>query len=248
MSVENKNNNETEHDDEVIIIEEKSKSSHWVAGVTLVIGLIAGGLIGSSVSDNKWSETYTQLESQSKDYQGQLKDASTKSAEVDVLIAQEKQKALEAQKQELDEQKAQAVAEEAKKYTTLSKEVKTLKSKKTSLSMQVEEQNKQIDQLTNQVDLQVTMLTRSKQLFQRQLQLKEEAGDLQVKIDVISGNEKKLAKDCAVYLEGKSWDAKSDVCKKQEKANKQISQLKDELQLLQMDIKEIDSISESIGM
>ncbi|MUK63100.1 hypothetical protein GNP81_05490 [Aliivibrio fischeri] len=248
MSVENQTRTSDEHDEDVIIIEEKSKASHWVAGVTLIIGAVAGGLIGSSISENKWTEAYTQLETQTKQYQSQLTQAKEKSAEVDVLVEKEKQQALEAQKQTLDEEKAQAIVEESKKHATLTKEVSALKSQKASLEMQVEEQNKQIDKLTNQVDLQVTMLTRAKQLFQRQLQLKEEASALEVKLEVTTSNEKRLAKECEVYLEGKSWDVKSDVCQRQEAAKKLITQYNDELQLLQMDIKEIDSISESIGM
>ncbi|MCE7553645.1 hypothetical protein [Aliivibrio fischeri] len=248
MSVENQTRTSDEHDEDVIIIEEKSKASHWVAGVTLIIGAVAGGLIGSSISENKWTEAYTQLETQTKQYQSQLTQAKEKSAEVDVLVEKEKQQALEAQKQTLDEEKVQAIVEESKKHAALTKEVGVLKSQKASLEMQVEEQNKQIDKLTNQVDLQVTMLTRAKQLFQRQLQLKEEASALEVKIEVTTSNEKRLAKECEVYLEGKSWDVKSDVCQRQEAAKKLIAQYNDELQLLQMDIKEIDSISESIGM
>lgn len=248
MSVENQTRATDEHDEDVIIIEEKSKSSHWVAGVTLIIGVIAGGLIGSSVSDNKWSDTYAQLEAKTKQYQTELKQANVKSTEVDALIEQEKQQALEEQKKTLDEEKNQAIVTESKKQASMKKEVGALKSQNASLGMQVEEQNKQIDKLTNQVDLQITMLSRAKQLFQRQLQLKEEASDLEVKIEVTKSNEKKLAKECAVYLEGKSWDVKSDVCKRQEMAKKQIAGYNDELQLLQMDIKEIDSISDDLGM
>jgi predicted RNase H-like nuclease (RuvC/YqgF family) len=248
VSVENQTRTTDDHDEDVIIIEEKSKTSHWVAGVTLIIGAIAGGLIGSSVSDNKWSEAYAQLEVKAKQYQAELKQADVKSAELDVLIATEKEQALEEQKKVNAEDKAQAIAVEAKKRTSITKEVGALKSHNASLGMQVEEQDKQITQLTNQVDLQLTMLSRAKQLFQRQLQIKEEASALQVKVEVTTANEKQLAKECKVYLEGKSWDVKSDVCKRQEEAKNLITQYNDELQLLQMDIKEIDRISEDLGM
>lgn len=117
MSVENQTRTSDEHDEDVIIIEEKSKASHWVAGVTLIIGAVAGGLIGSSISENKWTEAYTQLETQTKQYQTQLTQAQEKSAEVDVLVEKEKQQALEVQKQTLDEEKAQAIVEESKKNT-----------------------------------------------------------------------------------------------------------------------------------
>lgn len=248
MSVENQTRMTDDHDDDVIIIEEKSKLSHWVAGVTLIIGAIAGGLVGSSVSDSKWSAAYTQLEVKTKQYQTDLNQAEFKSSELDVLIAKEKQQALQAQKKSLDEEKAQAILLESKKHSSLISEVETLQSRGASLEMQVEEQNKQINKLTHQVDLQITMLSRSKQLFQRQLQLKEEANHLEMKIDTASTTESKLEKECKVYLEGKSWDVKSDVCKQQEEAQKQINQYNDELQLLQMDIKEIDLISEDLGM
>ncbi|MCP3700462.1 MAG: hypothetical protein GY920_18415 [Aliivibrio sp.] len=248
MSVENQTRTTDDHDEDVIIIEEKSKTSHWVAGVTLIIGAITGGLIGSSLSDNKWSAAYTQLEAKAKQYQTELKQANEKSAELDILISKEKEQALEAQQKEHDVEKTQLLSTEADKRSSLSKSVGALTSQTASLEMQVEEQDKQITTLSNQVDLQLTMLSRAKQLFQRQLQLKEEAGDLEVKIEVTGANEKQLAKDCAVYLEGKSWDVKSDVCKRQEEAKKQIAQYNDELQLLQMDIKEIDRISEDLGM
>lgn len=248
MSVENQTKTTEEHDEDVIIIEEKSKTSHWIAGITLIIGVITGGLIGSSVSENKWSAAYTQLEAKTKQYQSELKQAGQKSAKLDILITQEKEQALEAQKKANEEEKTQAIAAEMEKRSSLSKSVSALTSQKTSLEMQVEEQNKQITQLSNQVELQLTMLSRSKQLFQRQLQIKEEASALEVKIEVTSANEKQLKKECAVYLEGKSWDVKSDVCKREETAKKQIAEYNDELQLLQMDITEIDSISEDLGM
>ncbi|MDD9194580.1 hypothetical protein PVK62_01870 [Aliivibrio sp. S3MY1] len=248
MSVENQTRTTDDHDEDVIIIEEKSKTSHWVAGVTLIIGAIAGGLIGSSVSDNKWSEAYAQLEVKTKQYQAELKQAGVKSTELDALILTEKEQALKEQKKVNEEDKAQAIAAEAKKRASITKEVGVLKSHNASLGMQVEEQDKQITQLTNQVDLQLTMLSRAKQLFQRQLQLKEEASALQIKVEVTTTNEKQLAKECKVYLEGKSWDVKSDVCKRQEEAKNLITQYNDELQLLQMDIIEIDRISEDLGM
>lgn len=248
MSVENQNQTAEEHDEDVIIIEEKSKGNHWVAGLTLLVGAIAGGLIGSSISDNTWSEKYAQLEQKIQQHQTELQQAATKTAELDSLIKQEKEQALALQKKALEEEKQQAILTEAKKATQLTKNVGALESQKASLEMQVEEQDKQIIKLANQVDLQVTMLSQAKQLFQRQLQLKEEASKIEMKIETTSASEDKLAKECAVYLEGKSWDVKSDVCKRQEEAKKQINQYNDDLQLLQMDIKEIDMISEDLGM
>ncbi len=249
VSIENTTN---DGDENVIVIEEKAKSNHWVAGVTLIIGIVIGGLVGSALSENKWAETYAELTTKSEEkdklYQEQLDKNKLIESSQAASNADEIKLALEEQEKTHNQEKEQLLSFESDKRAPLNERIKLLASQNTSLEMQVKEQDEQIVKLINQVELQLTMLSRSKQLFQRQMLLKEEQNTLQTKLNAAVENEQQLAKNCALYQEGKSWDAKSDACKRQEQANKQVSQYNEQLQQLRMDIREIDYINEDLGM
>ncbi|GHY13277.1 hypothetical protein VCSRO69_0614 [Vibrio cholerae] len=96
--------------------------------------------------------------------------------------------------------------------------------------------------------MQVTMLERSRELFQRELKIKQELEGLQKERDSLVPKLKVLKKECDIYLEGKSWDAKSDACDKQDEANSRVSQIDQMIRVHQMDLEEIKALSEEIGL
>ncbi|NMV28556.1 chromosome partitioning protein ParA, partial [Vibrio parahaemolyticus] len=58
----------------------------------------------------------------------------------------------------------------------------------------------------------------------------------------------KLKKECDVFLEGKSWDVKSDACDKHDEANSRLSQVDQMIEVYKMDLKQIKAITEDIGL
>ncbi|EKO3989532.1 chromosome partitioning protein ParA, partial [Vibrio fluvialis] len=93
-----------------------------------------------------------------------------------------------------------------------------------------------------------TMFERSRELFQKELKIKQEMEAMQKERDALVPQVKSLKKECDIYLEGKSWDAKSDACDKQDEANSRISQLDQMIRVHQMDLEQIKSLSEEIGL
>jgi hypothetical protein len=51
-----------------------------------------------------------------------------------------------------------------------------------------------------------------------------------------------------VYLEGKSWDVKSDVCNKHDEATSRLSQVDQLIEVHKMDLKQIKEMSEDMGL
>ncbi len=92
------------------------------------------------------------------------------------------------------------------------------------------------------------MFERSRELFQKELKIKQEMEAMQKERDALVPQVKSLKKECDIYLEGKSWDAKSDACDKQDEANSRISQLDQMIRVHQMDLEQIKSLSEEIGL
>lgn len=71
--------------------------------------------------------------------------------------------------------------------------------------------------------------------------LEKEREELQPKIS-------ELKKACDIYLEGTSWDAKSDSCDKQDEAQSRLSQVEQMIRVHQMDLKQMKALSDELGL
>ncbi|MCZ4372631.1 chromosome partitioning protein ParA [Vibrio diazotrophicus] len=236
-----------DHDD-VVVIEQRDKRGVVYIAVAAVLGLALGGLIGSTVTASKWEKTYQVLEAQ---YQ---KSLETKTEEV-AVAEQNKTSAQE----EFDKQLAAAMDEQEQKHqqalANIESQLTELEKVNMSLEAQVAEQKAQLEQtaqqnakLNRQSDMQTTMLERSRELFQQELKIKQEVETLQKERDELVPKLKTLKKECDVYLEGKSWDATSDSCDKQDAASSRISQIDQMLRIHQMDLEQIKALSEELGL
>ena len=232
------------NDNEVLIIEKKSKMNFIFSGVVLVVGILIGATVATVFSYSKSLDNYLRFEEEIKGYQMKIAAADKKNKNIEAVIEEKKQEVVEEHKKELSFQKEQEKAN----VSALNQRISMLNSQKATLQKKIEKQDEEITQLTHQVDLQVTMLSRAKELFQRQLQLKEEASALRTKIEITAQNAEQLSEECKTYLNGKSWDTKSDVCQRQEEASAQLQLFKERLQVLDLDIKEIDNISDNLGV
>ncbi|WP_158120703.1 chromosome partitioning protein ParA [Vibrio metoecus] len=240
--------NEFDDNEEVVVIERRDKQGYLYIAIAAVLGMAFGGLIGSSVTTSRWEASYEALQNQLE----QLKNAKTevvKAAEVTEQNNDEQwhikmDQALDKQREEWQTESVQR----DKYVAELEKHILDLEQQLNEQKMALELANTHNNELNRQADIQATMLERSRELFQRELKIKQELEGLQKERDSLVPKIKVLKKECDIYLEGKSWDAKSDSCDKQDEANSRVSQIDQMIRVHQMDLEQIKSLSEEIGL
>lgn len=243
-------NKVTDHDenDDVVVIEQRDKKTYIYIAIASVLGLALGGLVGSSLTANQWQEAYQKLETQ---YQSAHRDKEQMASRVEDELA-----TVHSQVQDkLDMALVDAKAEHEKQLLSLQAQVQELEKVNLSLEEQVSAQKKQIadannqnTKLNHQADVQATLLERSRELFQRELKVKQQLEALQKERDLLEPKLPKLKEECDLFLDGTSWDVKSDSCDKQDEANSRLSQIDQMIRVHQMDLEQIKSLSEQIGL
>lgn len=239
---------DNQENDDVVVIEERDKRTHLYIIIAGVLGLALGGLIGSSLTAKKWESTYHTLEQQyqtlAEDKQKMVVQVEEKVATVDDQVTEKFNKAMEEQK-----------ANHAESLAKLEQQVKELEKVNLSLEEQISSQKEEIQtvssqntKLNRQADMQATMFERSRELFQQELKVKMELEALEKERESLGPKIKKLKKACDIYLEGTSWDAKSDSCDKQDEAQSRLSQVEQMIRVHQMDLKQMKSLSEELGL
>ncbi|UTZ30669.1 chromosome partitioning protein ParA [Vibrio campbellii] len=240
--------NNIEDQDEVVVIEERDKRTHIYIAIAAVLGLAFGGLAGSAMTASKWESTYQVLEEK---YQALAQDKTN-------LVSQVKTREAGIDK-EIDVKVAKLLTEKEEAHKT---ELKALQEQLTevekvnlSLESQVKEQKATLnttksenDKLNRQADMQATMFERSREVFRKELQISKELESLEKERQALMPKIEKLKKECDVFLEGKSWDVKSDACDKHDEANSRLSQVDQLIEVNKMDLKQIKEITEDMGL
>ncbi|ELE5025561.1 chromosome partitioning protein ParA [Vibrio fluvialis] len=242
------NQKQLDDNEDVVVIEERDKRSYLYIGIAAVLGLALGGLIGSSVTASKWEKAYQTLETQ---YQQAKSDDSAQQADVEqqtIAMNSEWENKLQAALNEQTEQHKTNLSKLEKQITELEKVNATLEGELSEQKDALAAADAKNSKLNRQADMQATMFERSRELFQKELKIKQEMEAMQKERDALVPQVKSLKKECDIYLEGKSWDAKSDACDKQDEANSRISQLDQMIRVHQMDLEQIKSLSEEIGL
>ncbi|AVH30472.1 chromosome partitioning protein ParA [Vibrio fluvialis] len=242
------NQKQLDDNEDVVVIEERDKRSYLYIGIAAVLGLALGGLIGSSVTASKWEKAYQTLETQ---YQQSKSDDSAQQADAEqqtIAMNSEWENKLQAALNEQTEQHKTNLSKLEKQITELEKVNATLESELSEQKDALAAADAKNSKLNRQADMQATMFERSRELFQKELKIKQEMEAMQKERDALVPQVKSLKKECDIYLEGKSWDAKSDACDKQDEANSRISQLDQMIRVHQMDLEQIKSLSEEIGL
>lgn len=240
--------NDRHENDDVVVIEERDKRTHLYIVIAGVLGLALGGLIGSTLTAQKWESTYQSLEKQYQtlvaDKQQMANQVEQRVAKVDDEVAEKLQLAIQAQQEE------HKMAVDA-----LQTQIEELKASKATLEEQVAEQKQQLStvssqnsQLNRQADMQATMFERSRELFQQELKVSQELEALEKEREELAPKIVELKKQCDIYLEGTSWDAKSDACDKQDEAQSRLSQVEQMIRVHQMDLKQMKALSEELGL
>jgi len=235
-------------EDDVVVIEERDKRSYLYIAIAGVLGLALGGIIGSSLTASKWQTTYVELQQQYQAIQQEKKQLVVTVEKRVANVDSEVEQKLQAKIEQL-QQNHQTEVEE------LNKQIVLLESHNTSLNQTIESQKSDLNvaeqqnsQLNQQADMQVSLLERSRELFQRELKVKQELEALSKELTELEPKLKALKKDCDAYLDGTSWDAKSDSCDKQDEASSRISQINQMMRVHQMDLEQIQAISERLGL
>ncbi len=240
--------NSIEEHEDVIVIEQRDKRTQVYIAIAAVLGLAFGGLVGSVLTANKWESTYQVLEEQ---YQILVQDKTQ-------LVSQVKLRE-EGLDKEIQDQVASLIAtkeeEHQKELQKLQNQLTEVEKVNLSLESQVKQQNVKItttksenEKLAHQSGIQATMLERSREVFQKELKVSQELESLEKEREKLIPSIKKLKKDCDVYLEGKSWDVKSDVCNRHDEATSRLSQVDQLIEVYKMDLKQIKEMSEDMGL
>lgn len=240
--------NQDENSDDVVIIEERDKRSYFYITIAAVLGIALGGLVGSLLTAAKWEATYSELQGQFQQWQDRAD-----------LLNSETTKNTEQQQQEWETKLQSQLDEQQEKYqeqlNELEKQLTMLEKVNLSLEQQLDKQKSalqaadaQNSRLNHQADMQAVLLDRSRELFQKELKVKQEMEQLQKEQQQLVTTIKSLKKECDIYLKGQSWDAKSDACDRQDEANSRLSQVEQMLRVHQMDLEQIKALSEEMGL
>ncbi|GLR04080.1 hypothetical protein GCM10007906_16670 [Vibrio hyugaensis] len=240
--------NNIEDQDEVVVIEERDKRTHFYIGIAAVLGLAFGGLVGSVLTANKWESTYQVLEEK---YQALVSDKSD-------LVSQVKTREAGLDK-EIEAKVATLLAEKEETHkaelNALQEQLTEVEKVNLSLEAQVKQQMDKLsstktenDKLNRQADMQATMFERSREVFKKEMQISQDLESLEKERESLLPKIEKLKKECDVFLEGKSWDVKSDACDKHDEANSRLSQIDQLIEVHKMDLKQIKEITEDMGL
>lgn len=235
-------------DDDVVVIEERDNRSRLYIIIAAVLGLALGGLVGSSLTASQWESTYQRLETQyqslAEDKQQLVTSVEEKVANVDEEVEEKLRLAMEQQQVqfELDsESLQQQIAELEKVNLSLEEQIAAQKS-------HIEQVSGQNSKLNRQADMQATMFERSRELFQQELKVQLELEALEEERSTLEPKIIAFKKECDLYLEGTSWDAKSDSCDKQDEANSRLSQVNQMIRVHRLDLKQMKALSEQLGL
>ncbi|OLQ94081.1 chromosome partitioning protein ParA [Vibrio ponticus] len=235
-------------EDDVVVIEERDKRSYLYIAIAGVLGLALGGLLGSTVTADKWQTTYVELQQQYQAVQGEQKQLVNDVEERVANIDFEVEKKLAAKMAEV-QQHHQA------ELDALQQEIAQLDKEKQVLAQQLDSQKSQLNQaeqvntkLNQQADMQSSLLERSRELFQHELKVKQELESLKKELAALEPKFEALKVECNAYLDGTSWDAKSDSCDKQDEASSRMSQINQMIRVHEMDLEQIQAISEQLGL
>ncbi|WP_275724360.1 chromosome partitioning protein ParA [Vibrio furnissii] len=242
------NQKHLDDNEDVVVIEERDKRSYLYIGIAAVLGLALGGLVGSSLTAAKWESAYHTLEAQ---FQRSKNDDTQQKADTEQKAAamnSEWEAKLQAALDEQTKQHQANVNKLEKQVSELEKVNSTLENELSAQKNALAASDAKNNKLNRQADMQATMFERSRELFQKELKIKQEMEAMQKERDALVPALKDLKKECDAYLEGKSWDAKSDSCDKQDEANSRISQLDQMIRVHKMDLEQIKALSEEIGL
>ncbi|WP_375749951.1 chromosome partitioning protein ParA [Vibrio sp. HN007] len=244
----NRDNENLHEEDDVVVIEERDKHTILYIVIAAVLGLALGGLAGSVLTKGKWETAYQELELQIDELKQAKSQVVTEVEEKEAQIDSEIETRLTAKLEKEREIHVEELAASQGMVTELEKVNLDLESQISDLRAQLQELEKSISDLNKQGEMQAIVLERSRELFQRELSIKQELDKLQAEREQILPKLERYKKECDIYLDGKSWDASKESCDKQDEANSNLSQIDQMIEVHKLDLLEIQKIADSVGI
>ncbi len=200
------------------------------------------------MTSSKWESGYQALE---KKYIGLLEDKKTlvhkveeRVAKVDDQVEKQLKQAIEQQKQ-THQIEIETLQQQISELEKLNLNLESELSEQKALVVETSEKN---ESLNRQADMQASMFERSREIFQRELKVKQQLEALQKEKDDLQPRIEELKKTCDAYLDGTSWEATSDSCDRQDEANSRLSQVNQMIRVHQMDLEQIQSLADQLGL
>lgn len=245
------NNIQDERDDdqeEVVIIEERNKSSYIYITVATILGLAIGGLVGAVVTQSSWQDAYLSQDKETQTLAGENVQLQQTLSAYEVDSAKAIESALIQQANELN---AKFQAQLQQLQTTVTELEKVNLEQEALIAQQgsqLEDLGISNQRLNRQADLQASVFERSREVFQREMAIRQELDGLLKEQKELLPQKEKLSKECDEFLAGTSWDASSDSCDKSDDVNSKLSQIAQMIEVHKLDLEQIKALSEGLGL
>lgn len=186
-----------------------------------------GGWTGAYITDQKLEVANQQLLAQQ--------------ARADELVKQQQNTASGVQ-----QQLTTALAEKKEIQDSLQsaqQRVKELEAQNKKLNSQLQQKNTQLrvetqkaQHLQTKTVQQADALANSRETILREEKAKQALAELKASQETLQQRLPKLKEACAIYLDGRSWDAKSDSCDKQKQAQAQLKSIAQKIEQQQKEL------------
>jgi hypothetical protein len=242
-------NSEEHNADEVVeVIEQSDQRARLFIALAAVAGLMLGGLLGTIYAQNKWQAVIHHYQDQTT----HLNEEYQRLIESVKADKKQSQQQLAAYKEQVSEQaqneSAAQVSELSKQAVQLEQANDELKTNTTLLEQEIASQQAQLAELDRKLSLQTTMFDRARELFKKEEQLKLELEKLFAEQLTLAPQAEKLNNDCNLFLEGKSWETRTDACERHDEISAKLNQNEQMIAIHQLDLKEIEALSEELGL
>ncbi len=238
--------------EDVVVIEQRDKKTLIYIAIAFVLGGAIGGLIGSSVTQTRWQNSYHHLEEK-------VDSLNTRHKEVIDKIQQEAKQNLQAAQADFDQrleesqaglkqEYAQQLAETQHELQQLQDSYAELQKESTTTQDLLDKRQQQVTSLNRQADMQSAILGRSKALFQKEYAIKQELAQQQKQRESLVKQLDHYQKACNTSLNAATWNGDDESCDKQDAVNAKLNQLDQLIEVNKMDLKQIEQITQEMGV
>jgi len=238
--------------EDVVVIEQRDKHTLTYIATAAVLGIALGGLVGSIITKNQWESAYQHLEQKFDKTKAEQAEVVVENAEaVERKVANIEDQINERVTAATDAVKLQSkqdIQDVQSMVTELEKVNIELSKQVDSYSIEIKQYKASITKLNAKIDMQASIFERARELFQRELLIKQELTQLRKKRDVLEPKIARYKKECDIYLAGASFDVNSSACDKYDEVNSNMSQVDQMIEVHKLDLRDIENISDNIGL
>ncbi|PWI34121.1 chromosome partitioning protein ParA [Vibrio albus] len=239
--------------DNVVVIEERDKRTYLYIAVAAVFGIAIGGLVGSIVTQSRWESAYHQV-------LARLEQVSTvpltnskprvdePALDIETEVNKRVTEQLESEVSVLQKEFDAELQASKNMVTELEKVNINLETRIKTQQEAIEQSRDENVQLQQKIEMQGVVFERARELFQKELRVKQELDKLQQEREELEPKVARYRKDCDAYLEGNDWDVAENSCDKHDEANSRISQIDQMIEVHRLDLREIQQIASEIGL